>query len=174
MACFYFQAMLKDAANAGPGLDADAPEAIEDGLAALKLVRSRAGEWGLDPEKVGMIGFSAGAITALSTVRDADQDNDPDTEPPAFLGHVYGPMKAVGVPRDAPPLFVALAMNDGIFGKENFDIVNSWRDAKKPVELHVYQQGGHGFGAGKPGETNSMLLLQFIAWLEMQGFLEKI
>lgn len=162
--------MLVGAAQSGVPADFDASDAIEDGTTALKLVRVRAAEWQIDPKRVGMIGFSAGAITALGVTLDADKDNDPATRPPAFLGHIYGPMDAVQVPPDAPPLFAALAMNDGIFGKENFDVVRSWREAKRPVELHVYQGGGHGFGTGKPGTTNALLIPEFIAWLDMQGF----
>lgn len=143
----------------------------QDALAALKLVRSRAAEWGVDPGRVGMIGFSAGAITTLKAVLDAGKDADAATLPPDFIGYVYGPMDAVQVPADAPPMFAALAMDDGMFGKENFDLVNSWRKAGHPVELHVYQGGGHGFGLGKPGTTNALLMPEFLAWLEMQGLL---
>jgi acetyl esterase/lipase len=143
----------------------------QDALAALKLVRSRAGEWGIDPKRVGMIGFSAGAITTLKAVAEADRDADPATTPPDFFGNIYGPMDAMEVPSNAPPMFAALAADDGLFGKENFDIVHSWRKAKRPVELHVYQTGGHGYGLGKPGTTNALMIPQFIAWAEMQGFL---
>lgn len=147
------------------------PGAGADALAALKLVRSRSAEWGIDPRRVGMIGFSAGAITTLKAVLDAGKDADPATMPPDFVGYIYGPMDAVEAPADAPPMFAALAMNDGMFGKENFDIVNSWRKANRPVELHVYQDGGHGFGLGKPGTTNAMLMPGFLAWMDMQGLL---
>jgi acetyl esterase/lipase len=146
--------------------------ADKDALAALKLVRARADEWGVDPRRVGMIGFSAGAITTLKAVMEAGSDADPATAAPDFFGNIYGPMDAVAVPANAPPMFAALAADDGLFGKENFDIVNSWRKAGRPVELHLYQTGGHGFGPGKPGTTNAFLMPEFLAWLEMQGFLQ--
>jgi acetyl esterase/lipase len=146
--------------------------ADKDALAALKLVRARADEWGVDPRRVGMIGFSAGAITTLKAVMEAGSDADPATAAPDFFGNIYGPMDAVAVPANAPPMFAALAADDGLFGKENFDIVNSWRKAGRPVELHLYQTGGHGFGPGKPGTTNALLMPEFLAWLEMQGFLQ--
>ena len=158
-------------ASGKPATDIADPGASKDALAALKLVRSRAQEWGIDPKRVGMIGFSAGAITSLKAVLEADGDSDPSTLPPDFFGYIYGPMDAVEAPANAPPMFAALAMNDGMFGKENFDIVNSWRRVKRPVELHVYQDGGHGFGLGKPGTTNAMLMPEFLAWMEMQGLL---
>ncbi len=164
-------ALLKAlAGGGGPNSGLDPTNAIKDAGTALKMVRTRAGEWRIDPSRVGMIGFSAGAIASLTTMLEAEKDGDAATTAPAFLGYVYGPMDAVAVPAKAPPLFAALAMDDALFGKENFDIVNSWRKAKRPVELHVYQSGGHGFGAGKPGTTNALLMPEFIAWLEMQGF----
>jgi acetyl esterase/lipase len=163
--------LIMGAAGKGPPVTMDPSNAIADGLAALKLVRGRSAEWGIDPARVGMIGFSAGAITTLGTVLGASKDADSATTPPDFIGYVYGPMDAVEVPADAPPLFTALAMNDGMFGKDNFNLANSWRNAGRPVELHVYQGGGHGFGLGKQGTTNSLLMLEFVTWLEMQGLL---
>lgn len=159
-------------ASGDPATKIPDPGSSSDALAALKLVRARSAEWGVDPKRVGMIGFSAGAITTLKATLEADKDADAATLPPDFIGYVYGPMDAVEAPANAPPLFAALAMNDGMFGKDNFDIVNSWRKVKRPVELHVYQDGGHGFGLGKPGTTNAMLMPEFLAWMEMQGLLQ--
>lgn len=158
-------------ASGKPATQIADPGASKDALAALKLVRGRATEWGVDPGRVGMIGFSAGAITTLKAVLEADKDGDASILPPDFFGYIYGPMDAVEAPAGAPPMFAALAMNDGMFGKDNFDIVNSWRKVKRPVELHVYQDGGHGFGLGKPGTTNAMLMPEFLAWMDMQGLL---
>lgn len=152
--------------------DLPVAEAGEDALASLKFVRSHAKDWGIDPSRVGMIGFSAGAITTLRAVVAADKDSDPATLPPDFFGYIYGPMEGVEVPAKAPPMFAALAMNDGMFGKDNFNLVQSWRRARRPVELHVYQDGGHGFGLGKPGMSNAMLMPEFLAWMDMQGLLK--
>lgn len=144
----------------------------QDAMAALKLIRARAGEWNIDADRVGMIGFSAGAITALNTVLKAGSDADPATRAPDFFGYIYGPMDAVTVPADAPPMFVALAMDDPLFGKGDFSIASAWHAAKRPVELHVYQTGGHGFGMGYPGTTSAMLMPEFLAWMDMQGLLK--
>lgn len=160
----FFQRMF------GGGDPIDPTDAVADGVTALKMVRARSHDWNLDPSRVGMIGFSAGAIVSLTSTLNADSDNDPETSPPAFLGYVYGPMDAVEVPANAPPLFVAIAMDDGLFGGANFSVVQSWRRAERPVELHAYQSGGHGFGVGKAGTTNALLMSEFITWLEMQGF----
>lgn len=147
------------------------PGAGEDALAALKLIRSRADQWRIDPARVGMIGFSAGAMTTLTAVLDAGKDADAATRGPDFIGFIYGPMAAVAVPADAPPMFAALAMDDPLFGNGDFSIASAWHAARRPVELHVYQAGGHGFGTGKPGTTSTMLMPEFLAWMDMQGLL---
>jgi acetyl esterase/lipase len=161
--------LIMGMAGPGPKPQMDTTDATKDALAALKLVRGRSGEWGIDPKRVGMIGFSAGAITTLQAVLGADGDGDPATTPPDFFGYVYGPMESVQAPQAAPPLFAALAMDDGMFSKGDFGLVTAWRDAKRPVELHIYQAGGHGFGTGKPGMTNALIMPEFLAWLEMQA-----
>jgi len=83
---------------------------LADTRAAFELNRSRAKEWHVDPDKVGMIGFSAGAMLTLSTTLYA---GDVD---PAFIGFIYGPLGAVKAPAKAPPMFVALAADDPLFG----------------------------------------------------------
>ena len=164
--------LILDLSRSEPGPEIRDSGAGEDALAALKLVRGRADEWGVDPARVGMIGFSAGAITTLKAVLEAGQDDDPATLPPDFFAYIYGPMESVQVPEDAPPMFVALAMDDGIFSKGDFGLATAWRDAKRPAELHVYQTGGHGFGLGAPGTTNALLMSQFLAWMDMHGLLQ--
>ncbi len=148
------------------------PGAGADGIASLKLIRSRAAEWGIDPKRVGMIGFSAGAMTALRAVLESGTDSDPQTRAPDFVGFIYGPMGKVEVPADAPPMFVALAIDDPLFGRGDFSIVTAWNSAKRPVELHAYQTGGHGFGLGTPGTTTTLMMTEFLAWLDMQGLLK--
>lgn len=164
--------LIMDFSKPGPHPQLPDSGAGKDALTALKLVRARAADWGINPQRVGMIGFSAGAITTLKAVLDAGTDNDPTTLPPDFFGYIYGPMEKVDVPANAPPMFAALAMDDGLFSKGDFGIATAWRDAKRPVELHVYQGGGHGFGLGAPGTTNALLMPEFLAWLDMRGLLK--
>lgn len=157
-------AALSNPASGGEALRN--PESTEDGLAALQLVRSNAAKWGIDPARVGMTGFSAGAMTALATAL------VPQAEArPAFIGYVYGPQNAVSVPADAPPMFDAIALDDPLFPSKGFPIVEGWIKAKRPVELHAYGRGGHGFGLGHQGTTPALLMDEFVAWLSMQGFL---
>lgn len=143
------------------------PLATQDALAALAMVRARASEWHVDPARVGMIGFSAGAMTTLNTVLAAGPGQGPD-----FIGYIYGPQPAVVVPDSAPPMFAAIAMDDQLFSSQGFPIVEAWHGAGRPVELHAYERGGHGFGLGVPGMTNSLVFDQFTAWMAMHGLLE--
>ena len=112
-----------------------------------------------------MIGFSAGAMLTMTT-----EYAMPDARP-AFLGDIYGPMGAVDVPKDAPPLFVALAADDPLFGGSGFGIVESWRKAGRPVEFHFYEQGGHGFGMYPKDTTSTGWFPAFVSWLRMHGYL---
>lgn len=145
------------------------PGAGADALAALALVRSRATEWRVDPRRVGMIGFSAGAMTALKAVLDAPQP----AARPDFFGFIYGPMEKIAVPADAPPMFAALAIDDPLFGGGEMGIVSAWHAAKRPVELHLYQSGGHGFGLGQPGTTPAGMMDQFLAWMDARGLMKR-
>lgn len=145
------------------------PAATEDGLAALRMVRAHAGQWHIDPARVGMIGFSAGAMTSLATVLAARPG-----EGPAFFGYIYGPQARIAVPDGAPPMFDAIALDDPLFPhRGGFPIAEAWLAAKRPVEIHGYQKGSHGFGLGIPGTTTTLVLDEYIAWLAMQGFLGK-
>jgi acetyl esterase/lipase len=143
------------------------PASTEDALAALALVRGRSVEWNVDPKRVGMIGFSAGAMTSLNAIIASKPSAGPD-----FLGYIYGPQAAVSVPKDAPPMFAAIAFDDPLFPTMGFPIVEAWQKAKRPVELHAYGRGGHGFNLGMEGTTTTLMIDQFVAWMGMQGFLK--
>jgi acetyl esterase/lipase len=163
---FQAQRLMAAVRGTDPQAKLEKPEATQDAMAALRMVREGAARWRIDPARVGMIGFSAGAITAMNAVLSA-----PAGERPAFVGYIYGPQDAVVVPVDAPPLFDAIAMDDQLFPTKGFPIAAAWRAAKRPVEIHGYQKGYHGFGLGKPNTTSTLLMEEFHAWLAMQGFL---
>src|SRR4029079_9587773 len=103
---------------------------IADANAAFALVRANAAKWHVDPDRVGMIGFSAGAMLTMATTLSSSEAK------PAFIGNISGPLPAVDVPADAPPLFIALAADDPLFGGTNFGLIESWHQAKHPVEFH--------------------------------------
>ncbi len=143
------------------------PDAQRDAEAALRLVRSQSAKYGIDPKRVGLLGFSAGARTSLRVVLTSPVDARPD-----FFGYIYGDLSSRPVPTGAPPMFAAIAFDDQLYPKGVLALAQDWHNAKRPVELHVYQKGGHGFGLGRTGETTNLMLGQFVAWLDMQGFLK--
>jgi acetyl esterase/lipase len=151
-------------AREGKTPDIADPRATEDALAAVAFVRANAKRWGVDPSRVGMMGFSAGAITSINAALAATA-----AARPAFIAPIYPPMRPLTVAADAPPMFTAIAIDVELFGEQGFGLVESWHHAKRPVELHAYEKGGHGFGLGRPGTTTQLMLDEFIAWLESRG-----
>ncbi|HET9796502.1 MAG TPA: alpha/beta hydrolase [Gemmatimonadaceae bacterium] len=147
------------------GMAAGIAPQLEDARAAFALIRRRAGEWHVDPNRIGMVGFSAGAMLTLTTAL-AGQDAKP-----AFIGDIYGPVSAMTVPADAPPLFVAVAADDPFFGGGEAGIIKSWLAAKRPAELHLFEQGGHGFGMYPKETTSTGWFDEFVRWLDMHGML---
>jgi acetyl esterase/lipase len=146
---------------------ADIAPQLEDARAAFALIRRRAAEWHVDPTRIGMVGFSAGAMLTMTTAV-AGQDAKP-----AFLGDIYGPMRAMTVSADAPPLFVAVAIDDPLFGGGEMGIIKSWIEAKRPVELHLFERGGHGFGMYPKETTSTGWFDEFARWLGMHGMLKQ-
>ncbi|MGJ4727942.1 alpha/beta hydrolase [Luteimonas sp. SDU101] len=140
---------------------------LADARAAFALVRSRASEWNVDPDRIGMIGFSAGAMLTLTTALHGQEAK------PAFIGNVYGPISATTVPADAPPMFVALAADDGLFSNLGFGLIESWQKAGRPVEFHYYERGGHGFGMYPKDTTSTGWFEAWVSWLKMHGHLDR-
>jgi len=141
---------------------------LADARAAFALVRSRAGEWNVDPDRIGMIGFSAGAMLTLTTALHGEDAK------PAFIGNVYGPITTSdNIPADAPPMFVALAADDGLFNNQGFGLVESWQKAGRPVEFHYYERGGHGFGMYQKDTTSTGWFEAWASWLKMHGYLDR-
>lgn len=139
---------------------------IADARAAFALIRKRSAEWHVDPNRIGMIGFSAGAMLTMATTI-AGEDAKP-----AFIGNIYGPLASMTVPAEAPPLFIALAADDPFFGNGGYGIIDSWKAAKRPVEFHLYEQGGHGFGMYPKETTSTGWFEAFARWLGMHGMLK--
>ncbi len=137
---------------------------LEDAEAAYAMIVERASEWGVDTSRLGMIGFSAGAgLTMHATLNSKMMDLD-------FIGPIYGGMGPVEVPKDAPPMFNVIATDDFLFNGQN-GVIESWYKAGVPVEFHLYQNGGHGFGLGNPDRTSNRWFDAFVYWLEVNKFL---
>ncbi len=136
-----------------------------DAEAAYALIVKNADKWHVDTKRIGMMGFSAGAgLTMHCTLHS-------QTMKLAFIAPIYGGQGAVEVPKDAPPLFVALAIDDPLMFHGDFGLVKSWWEAKRPVEFHLYQNGGHGFGMGYPNHPTYWWFEVFTHWLDVNGFL---
>lgn len=142
----------------------DLSSQLEDAETAYAMIVERAEEWGVDTSRLGMIGFSAGAgLTMHSTLNSESMEL-------AFIGPIYGGMGPVDVPNDAPPMFSVIAADDFLF-RGQFGVIESWFEAGRPVEFHLYQNGGHGFGLGNPHRTSNRWFDAFMHWLAVNDFL---
>lgn len=147
-----------------PPAQRDLSNQLEDAEAAYALIVKNASEWGVDINRIGMIGFSAGAgLTMHATLNS-------QTMKLAFIGPIYGGMGPVKVPENAPPMFNVIASDDFLFNSQ-FGIIDAWFKAGRPVEFHLYQNGGHGFGLGNPNRTSNRWFEAFIHWLNVNRFL---
>jgi acetyl esterase/lipase len=136
---------------------------ISDGQRAVQLVRSRAASFGIDPKRIGIIGFSAGGMVAgAATVR------LPAAERPAFVAMIYSSIPDA-VPAGAPPAFFAAAADDQVIA----DVPQAfarWRASGAAAELHIYAKGRHGFAMRRQGLPVDGWLNVFDAWVKQQGF----
>jgi acetyl esterase/lipase len=155
-------------ATAGPQAGQNVREmAGADGQQAVRLVRLHAAEFGVLPDRIGMIGFSAGGGVLLSTVY-GPADGRPDFAAPVYAaGASSNPP-----PQGAPPLFIAVAADDQTVGYQgSVDLFVAWRKAGLPAELHVFQTGQHGFR--KKGGGADHYLDRLEEWLKLNGLLTK-
>jgi acetyl esterase/lipase len=142
------------------------PRSTEDAHAAVRLIRANAATWRIDPARVGLMGFSAGAIVAVNAAISGTPEDHPN-----FIAPFYPSLEPREVPMDAPPMFAAVAFDDMYFGRQGLGLVDSWRRAGRPVEFHGFQNGGHGFGLGKAGTSSALVYDQFLLWLHSTGML---
>ncbi|NTS42986.1 alpha/beta hydrolase fold domain-containing protein [Flavisolibacter sp. BT320] len=155
----------KNAARPTPPPAMDLSNQLADAEAAYAMIIKRAKEWGVDTGRIGMIGFSAGAgLTMHATLNSK-------TMKLAFIGPIYGGMGQVEVPKNAPPMFNVIATDDFLFRGQT-GVIESWYKAGIPVEFHLYQNGGHGFGLGNPDRTSNRWFDAFMYWLEVNRFLK--
>lgn len=147
------------------------PLCIADGRAAIQYVREHAAEYGINPAKIGIMGFSAGGTVAASTAFNYTPENRPD-----FVAPIYAfipPSLQGTVPADAPPLFVAAATDDNLgLTSQSIDLYSKWLAAKKLCEMHIYEQGGHGFGMRQQNIPTDTWIDRFGDWLGLLGYLK--
>jgi acetyl esterase/lipase len=139
--------------------------AREDGLRAMRLVRSRAAEFGIDPNRIGLMGFSAGGEVVdmvtfgpSNTNPNAPDPIDRQSARPDFVIQIYpGPLFIPDVvPSNAPPAFLLVANDDPCCSVPVMQLLQKYRDAKVPVEAHFFTQGQHGFNMGYRSKLKSI------------------
>jgi acetyl esterase/lipase len=140
-------------------------DAAEDGRRALALVRERAGEWGVRADRIGMVGFSAGAFLV------GDVAMDPGGAPLAFVAPIYGgDTHGRPVPADAPPLFTTVARDDRLLFRVVEQLYFDWSEAGRPAEIHVFNRGAHGFGMAKQSLPSDRWIDLMGDWLADLGY----
>jgi len=147
--------------------------ALADGNAAIGHVRKHAKEYGVNPDRIGIIGFSAGGTVAASVAYNYSPETRPNFAAPIYLAYNWT-LKASGVPADAPPIFVLAATDDPLgLAPQSVALYQDWTAARKSAELHIFSKGGHGFGMRKQNLPSDHWVERFADWLEVQGWLKK-
>lgn len=146
--------------------------AMADGLAAVGYVRRHASEYGLIPNRIGIMGFSAGGTVTASVIYNYTPETRPDFAAPIYLQYEWAPKE--GVPADAPPLFILAATDDPLgLAPHSVNLYSDWTKAKKSAELHLLAKGGHGFGMRKQNLPSDNWIELFAVWLDGQGLMKK-
>ncbi len=166
------------------------PGPLKDAQRAVSLARARAREWGIDPAKIGMVGFSAGGHLVGSTATnfenrayEAVDDVDKLSCRPDFAAMLYsGYFKAkdgslsptIRTPAGIPPLLLLHATDDAISDAEHsVTMYTAMKRAGASAELHIYATGGHGWGVRKVGHPCETWTDRFVEWLRKQGLLQR-
>lgn len=163
--------------------------ALQDAQRAIGLVRLHAAEWGIDPKRVGVLGFSAGGhlAAAISTHFDrrlydpidaADKLScRPDFAVVVYPGYLaladknFAPNADINPTADTPPTFIVQAEDDPVHVENAVVYFLALKNAKVPAELHVYAQGGHGYGLRRTALPVTTWPQSVETWLHTIGFL---
>lgn len=156
---------------------------LPDVRRAIRLVRSRAGEWGIAPDRIGVIGFSAGGELAARVVAHHDAGNAAATDPidresskPDFQALIYPAIpRDMNLSKETPPAFLLCGENDRPDISDGLaQLYLAFKQAGVPVELHILTGTGHGFGmrdTNPPAVANWISL--FYDWLDARGLLKR-
>jgi acetyl esterase/lipase len=172
-----------------PGDDKKLPPVapLLDAQRALSLVRSKADEFGIDPKRIGILGFSAGGHLAASASvgfgkRSYDPIDDVDKVScrpdfailiyPAYLTDTESPPVVQRVPKDAPPMFLAHAGDDPVTVESSTQLYEALKKVGVRADLHVYARGGHGFGLRPSDLPCSRWPQRCEEWLRSEGLLK--
>jgi hypothetical protein len=137
----------------------------DDGRRAIEYVRKNADKWNVNPDKIGMIGFSAGGMVTLDVAF-----NHTELSKPNIIGVMYGVFGVKGVPADPMPMFMASSQNEATGGAA--DLYASWCAARMPAEIHSFTRANHGFGYRDNGDTVNIWVELFYNFLRKTGFIK--
>ncbi len=166
-----FTTLMQDRVKFREMLEKVEPMSVADGLAAVTYVRQHASEYGVSPDRVGIIGFSAGGAVTVGVAFHYTPESRPAFVAPIYAG---GMPKESVVPADAPPMFIAAATDDSLgLAPQSVALYEAWTGAHKPAELHMYAKGGHGFGMRKQNIPTDHWIDRFADWLQLEGFLTR-
>jgi acetyl esterase/lipase len=166
------------------------PQAQMDAQRAISLVRSKAKDWGIDPRRIGMLGFSAGGhLTAWTSTNfdkrsyEATDAADKESCRPDFTVLVYpaylankdrtGLVPEIRVTKETPPTFFAHAEDDPVTAESTILMYQALKKEKVPAEMHVYARGGHGFGLRNSDNPCSHWPERCAEWMKAQGLLKQ-
>jgi acetyl esterase/lipase len=140
----------------------------EDGRQAIRFVREHATDFAIDAGKVGIAGFSAGGGVAMGVAIEHDAPSRPD-----FAVGIYPAWRGdLSVPANAPPLFLATSDDDPqVAPMSTSRLYEAWHSSGAPAELHVFGNGGHGWGMDAPGHLSDMWTSLLENWLRVRGLL---
>ena len=146
-------------------LDTAGRYGMADGIQALKVVRAHAAAWGVDPDRIGVLGFSAGGMVASAALLQADS-----SARPSFAALIYGAPFGVmpAIPPHLPPVFLAWAQDDPVAREPERRLLAALEAAGASPEVHIFRSGGHGFGLRHQDTTSDHWLEEFYNWLQAQ------
>jgi acetyl esterase/lipase len=152
-----------------PDMDADTAGryGIADGIQALAVVRQHAGQWRVKEDRIGFLGFSAGAMVASGAVLQPDSAARPN-----FAALIYGGPFGVmpPIPARLPPIFLAWAQDDDVARQSAVRLRDALVAAGQKPEVHIFSAGGHGFGLKKQGTSSDHWIDELYYWLQSERF----
>lgn len=147
------------------------PLAVSDGMEAIRYLREHSGRFNIDPERIGIMGFSAGGTVAAGAALQGKEKSRPDFVAPIYP-YIPPSMISSEVAKDAPPLFALAASDDQLgLAPHSISLYSKWVEAERPAELHLYSRGGHGFGMRTQDLPSDTWIERFADWLAQQGLL---
>ena len=156
--------------------------AAQDGQRAMSLLRSRSDELGIDPDRIGIMGFSAGGAPVMYTALTSERlyvsvdSHDDHNFRPAFAAPIYSGWwmpEGANLSETTPPFFMVITYDDKDRSIGLSEVFIALKKAKVSAEMHIYSEGGHGYGLRRTEKPVTSWNDRMEDWLRLKGFLEK-